>query len=92
MKLYLFDNDCRYAAEQILLTMFPSERPEYPEGPPCGDRAELYLHRGEKLFTACCRLYLNGSRFLGKASVSREQITDELTLSRFTQRIIKLSF
>ncbi len=43
MKMFLFGHDFRYAAEQMLLTLFPSERPEYPEGAPEGERAELSL-------------------------------------------------
>ena len=38
MKLYLYGHDYKYAAEQMLLTLFPEERPEYPEGSPAGDR------------------------------------------------------
>ena len=45
MKLYLFGHDYKYAAEQILLTIFPSERPEYPSGKPEGDRMEIRLSR-----------------------------------------------
>ena len=58
MKLYLYGHDYKYAAEQMLLTMFPGERPEYPEGRPAGDRMELRLSRGEKFTTASCKLVL----------------------------------
>ena len=34
MKLYLRGHDYKYAAEQMLLTLFPAQRPEYPAGPP----------------------------------------------------------
>ena len=30
MKLYLKGHNYRYATEQMLLTLFPGERPEYP--------------------------------------------------------------
>ena len=30
MKLYLYGHDYKYAAEQMLLTLFPAQRPEYP--------------------------------------------------------------
>ena len=33
MNLILQGHDYRYAAEQMLLTLFPEERPEYPAGP-----------------------------------------------------------
>ena len=42
-----------YAAEQMMLTLFPEERPEYPEGPRNlaeEDNAAVFtLHRGKKL-------------------------------------------
>ena len=40
MNLYLIGHDYRYAVEQMLLTLFPDERPEYPDGRPTGDRVE----------------------------------------------------
>ena len=42
-----------YAAEQMMLTLFPGERPEYPEGPPPkvlsgeGNAVIFTLRRGE---------------------------------------------
>ncbi len=44
-----------YAAEQMMLTLFPGERPEYPPGEPPRDMsgetnaAIFTLHRGKKL-------------------------------------------
>lgn len=48
MKLYLYGHDYKYAAEQMLLTLFPAQRPEYPAGPPAPgeDALVLSLHRG----------------------------------------------
>jgi oxygen-independent coproporphyrinogen-3 oxidase len=46
VKLYLRGHDNKYAAEQMLLTLYPSERPEYPEGEPQGDRAEISRSAG----------------------------------------------
>ena len=92
MKLYLNGHDCRYAAEQMLLTLFPSERPEYPAGAPEGDRAELTLFEGAERDTAVCRLVRGGETFLGRASVSRAEMTDELARARLTQRAVSLSF
>ena len=45
MRLYLTGHDYQYAVEQMLLTLFPGERPEYPEGAPAGERMEIRLHR-----------------------------------------------
>ncbi len=92
MKLYLYNHDMRYAAEQIMLTLFPGERPEYPGGKPEGDRAELTLHEGGKRFTAVCRLTLDGEVFSGRAYALKEHITDDLTRARCLQRIVKLAF
>ena len=92
MKLFLFGHDYRYAAEQILLTLFPEERPEYPQEKPDGDRAELYLNEGGVRYTAVCKLFLNGNDYSGRAAVEKAKITDELSKSKYLQRIIKLSF
>ena len=56
MRLYLNGHDYKYAVEQMLLTMFPEERPEYPEGKPAGDRMEIRLSRGSRYTTAACAL------------------------------------
>ena len=56
MKLYLIGHDYKYAAEQMMLSLYPAERPEYPEGKPVGDRVELSLHEGEKFITCVCRM------------------------------------
>ncbi len=92
MKLFLINHDYRYAAEQIMLTLFPNERPEYPQEEPTGDRAELYLFIADSRYTAVCRIYLDGKEFRGRSNVSSSRITDELSKSKYLQRIIKLSF
>ena len=92
MKLYLFGHDHKYAVEQVQLMLFPDQRPEYPEGKPEGDRAEIALFRGEKRCTAVCRLVLDGVCHMGRAAVSCEKCTDALTADRYSQRIVKLAF
>ena len=54
MKLYLRGHDYRYAAEQMLLTLFPGQRPEYPDDPPAEgeDHLVLSLSRGPVWATA----------------------------------------
>ena len=56
MNLYLKGHSYKYAVEQMLLTLFPEERPVYPEGRPAGERMEISLHRGERFTTASCLL------------------------------------
>ena len=92
MKLYLINHEYRYAAEQMLLTLFPEERPEYCQGEPQGERAELYLHEGSKNFTAVCRLFLGEQEYGGRAAFVKTKAADELSKTKYLQRIIKLSF
>ena len=72
MRLYFYGHDYKYAAEQMLLSLYPAERPEYPEGTPEGDRVELRLSHRKTYTTASCLLVLNGSKFRAKSSVKTE--------------------
>ena len=92
MELFLIGHDHRYAVEQIMLMLFPGERPVYPETPGGDTAAEISLSRGEKRDTTVCRLYREGKLYNGRASVCRTGYTDELTRRRLEQRIVKLSF
>lgn len=89
MRLYLYGHDYKYAAEQILLTLFPAERPEYPEGKPEGDRLEIRLSRGARFTTASCRLYIGEKHCIGRAAVKNDALSSELIRDRFCQRLIK---
>ena len=89
MKLYLYGHDYKYAAEQMLLTMFPGERPEYPEGRAEGDRMELRLSRGDKFTTASCRLVLGENEYRAMARAENVLMRDELATDRICQRLIK---
>ncbi len=92
MKLYFDGHDCRYAAEQTLLTLFPTERPEYPAGPPAGDCCVLTLRRGDKYTTCTCRLTLGGAAYSGRATAKNADMTDELRESSLHNRVVKLAF
>ena len=61
MRLYLIGHDYKYAVEQMLLTMFPEERPEYPAGNPPQPRPPLY-HRRLRLMAGWPGLSGPGSR------------------------------
>lgn len=89
MKLYLYGHEYRYAAEQMLLTLFPGERPLYPEGRPEGDRMEIRLSRGAKRCTATCLLVRDGRRFHGRAAADLASMPDALQTDRRCQRLIK---
>lgn len=92
MKLYLINHDYRYAAEQILLMMFPDQRPEYPTEPTEEDHAVIRLSRGAQRVTATCRLCLDGAVYQGRAAVPAAALTDKLVEDRLLQRAVKLCF
>ena len=89
MRLYLHGHEYKYAVEQMLLTMFPSERPEYPDGKPEGERLEISLSRGTERTTACCTLHINGGTYTGRAQCTNAAMTDAMHTDRVCQRLIK---
>lgn len=91
MKITLINNDYRYAAEQMLLTLFPNEKPEFCETSD-GSGAVISLHEGAVYTTAVCRLSVGGKSCTAKCSVRRDRLTDELERERQHQRIVKLAF
>ena len=92
MRLYFSGHDCRYAAEQTLLMLFPGEKPEYPEGPPSGDRCELTVKRGGR-YTVCSALLVRGGlSFHARAQVENSRLTGEFETVGYTNRIVKLAF
>ena len=86
MDLYFTGHDYKYAAEQMLLTLFPAERPVYPEHAPAGDRAEIALESGE----AVCRLTMHGACFEGRAAV--KPFSGQREKARLEQQAVKLAF
>ena len=95
MKLRLEGHDCRFAVEQIMLALFPNERPDYD-----------YVTDGRIGMSALSRLNTGGVRYAqattvlrrggeskrGVARVCKEKLTDKLTTDRLIQQIIKQSF
>ena len=94
MKLYFKGHDYKYAAEQMLLTLFPGQRPEYPASPPAAgeDALELSLFRGRVWATATARLSYRGKRCAAVRRCSSAELTGGLADSRALQRILKLAF
>lgn len=92
MRLYLHGHDYKYAAEQMMLSLYPAERPEYPDGRPEGDRVELRLSHGTSFITASCKLVSNGSVYHGRSAVSADSITDDISRDKLCSRIIKNAF
>lgn len=86
MNVYFSGHGYRYAAEQMLLTLYPDERPVYPEGEPAGERVELTLAEGE----AVCHLVRANGEFTATAPV--KPWADETEKVRQEQHALKLSF
>ena len=91
MKLYYTGHDYRYACEQSLLVLFPTERPEYSEEQVKENAAYLSLHYGKTWVTASCRIYRDGV-FDGTSRVRKDQLTDELSVHRLLPKILRLAF
>ena len=89
VRIYLSGHEYRYAVEQMLLTLFPGERPEYPAGEPEGERLEVALHRAAVYTTASCALLRGGKRFRGTARAKNSALTDRITTERICQRLVK---
>ncbi len=94
MKLYLRGHDYKYAAEQMLLTLFPDQRPEYDDQLPAAgeDHLVLSLSRGKLWVTATARLTYHGQSYGASRRCKLEELTDDLSTSRALQRILKLAF
>ena len=95
MKLYLNGHNYKYAAEQMLLTLFPGERPEYPDAPPLSgeDALLLRLSVGPRQVTAHAVLTYGGavySRYARAPAPGPE--AGRLEQDRVLQRVLKNAF
>lgn len=86
MELYFAGHDYKYAAEQMLLTLYPSERPVYPAEEPQGDHVRLGLGEGR----AFCRLVRDGTAY-ERAEPVRTYATDYERV-RQEQHALKMAF
>ncbi len=94
MKLYLTGHSYQYAVEQMMLVLFPDQRPEYPEEEPNeGDFfARSSLSLGKTWATARTLLSRDGKSAVSTSRVQVSLLTDKLTTDRLLQRTIKQSF
>ena len=86
MELVFHGHDYKYAAEQMLLTLFPGERPVYPAGEARGDRAELTIAGDEAL----CRLTRGGRTWEARQPVAASDSRRERV--RQEQHALKMAF
>ena len=92
MYLKLIDHDYKYAVEQIMLVLFPGEKPVYDVESGAASKAVSALSLGKVWATARTELTWNGVTAAGVSRVKLDQLTDELTRNRLLQRILKQSF
>ena len=88
-----------YAAEQMMLTLFPEERPEYPEGPLPGglsgeqNAAVFTLHRGKKLTSICVLVFRPQGYYSGVSRFpSKELDRPPEEVYHTVQHALKLAF
>jgi len=92
MELFLIGHTYKYAVEQIMLMLFPDERPVYPDSPGGARRARVSLHAGAVWLTARTALELDGRRCVGLARVRVSDCRGAVAAERLRQRAVKLSF
>ena len=89
MKLQLIGHNYRYAAEQMLSTLFPGEKPDYSRKKPEENGMKITLRTARIYTTATCTYINDSGRFRGRAAVRTEEMTDETERDRLCQFIIK---
>ncbi len=93
MKLFLKNHDFKYAAEQMLFTLFPGEKAEYPgEDGPGDNRAVISLEKDGDIYRAGTELCRDGAVYHGSAEAAEKELDGETVKKRLLQRIVKLSF
>ena len=95
MKLFFSGHGEKYAVEQTLLTLFPAERPVYPEEAPGGDNElELAFTRGPVWCTASAVLRREGKIFRKQCRVRTADLPDDdpVVATRLTRRTLQRAF
>ncbi len=94
MKLYFKGHAHKYAVEQMMVTLFPGEKPEYPDAPPASQElaATCTLSTGLRYFTACVTLRRNGCSVRRQSRAPRPAQEDTLATARAQGRALKLAF
>lgn len=92
MELEFINHDYKYAVEQIMLMLFPDERPVYPESLGEGFSARVELREAEGKILASTQISKDGGSYSGEAEGEIGPDADEVTAERLRQRAIKMSF
>lgn len=93
MILELVGSDYKYAAEQMMLTMYPGEKPVYGRAEAGTLSVRLALREGKVYTTASAVLYDGaGGRYTGYSRARNLELTGKLERDRILQRCIKMAF
>ena len=92
MVLQLIGHEYKYAVEQIMLSLFPSERPVYDSSVIEAMSATTTLKYTEYYANATTVIQRGNDVSRGITRVRRSALTDEIAKDRNLQRIIKQSF
>ena len=94
MKLYLTGHDYRYGVEQMMMTLFPGQRPEYPEGEPEGDfpAAAVAQEQAGDTIAAHARLWWEGKVYQGEERLLLTDDPGPLGPVRAGQRAVNIAF
>ena len=94
MDLYFSGHDYRYAVEQTMLTLFPGQRPHYPQGEPTGasPSALVRLERTGDGLTGRAVLWWEGGRYTAACQAAFGAWDDPLAVRRAEQRVVRLAF
>jgi len=92
MKLNLTGHEFKYAVEQIMLALFPDEKPEYSTEHTGTYSAESRLIYGSVYAQATTVIRRGDLCSRGFARIKKEKLTGKLISDRLLQRIIKQSF
>ncbi len=95
MNLFFSGHQEKYAVEQTLLTLFPQERPVYPDTPPEGDNALLLsFSQGKHWATARAELHREGKIYTRQCRVAMADLSQEdpVVTTRLTRRTLQRAF
>jgi len=93
MILHLVGHDYKYAVEQVMLTLFPAERPVYAEvAADDAPYAHVRLSHTGTHSTAVTVLTYQGRQYQGSAETETPDRANAILWDRELQKIIKLSF
>lgn len=94
MKLWLKGHDERYAVEQMMLTLFPGQRPDYPPGEPDGTSpaACLTLTDEGARMEARALLWWEGRCYEACRDYGKDELSGVLEDQRLRRQAIRLAF